>query len=211
MKTDDLIRLLAADTQVREPLGPAIAVALGVGLAVCAVLLVFQVHLRHDLLTAILQPRVAFKIGVTAAVAVLAIVLLDRIGRPGVPVVGAGRLLLLPLAAVLIAVALELAMTPAASWGERLVGRNPGWCLVYIPVFAAVPLAAILTAMRRAAPESPTRAGAVAGLAAAGMAAAFYAWHCPDDSPLFLATWYVIASAAVTGVGALLGRRLLVW
>lgn len=211
MKTDDLIRLLAADAPVRERLGPAIAVALGIGLAVCAALLVFDIHLRRDIVTAILMPRVAFKILVTASVAVLAIALLVRIGRPGVPVVTAERMLLLPLAAIIVAVGLELALTPAASWGARLVGRNAGWCLTYIPVFSAVPLAAILTAMRRSAPESPTLAGAVAGLSAAGMAAAFYAWHCPDDSPLFVATWYMIACAAVTGVGALVGRRVLVW
>lgn len=210
MKTDDLIHLLAADTR-RRPLGRALAVALAVGLAACAALLVFDVHLRRDLVHAILMPRVAFKILVTLSVAVLAVSLLERIGRPGLPVDLAARLLLLPLAAIVIAVGLELALTPAESWGARLVGRNAGWCLFYIPVFSAVPLAAFLTAMRRSAPESPTRAGAVAGLAAAGMASAFYAWHCPDDSPLFVATWYAIAGAGVTGVGAAIGRRLLVW
>lgn len=211
MKTDDLIRLLATDTRVREPLGPAIALALGIGVAVCAMLLVFEIHLRRDLATAILTPRVAFKILVTFSVAALAIVLLRRIGRPGVPVAAVERSLLLPVAAILVAVGLELALTPADSWGTRLVGRNAGWCLFYIPVFSAVPLAAILTAMRRSAPESPALAGAVAGLTAAGMAAAFYAWHCPDDSPLFVATWYTLAGAGVTGIGALVGRRLLVW
>lgn len=211
MKTDDLIRLLATDLRVREPLGPAIALAVGVGVVVCAALLIFELHLRRDIATAILSPRVAFKIGVTFCVAALAIVLLERIGRPGVPTGAVARSLLLPVAAIVIAVGLELALTPASSWGLRLVGRNAGWCLTYIPVFSAVPLAAILTAMRRSAPEDPTRAGAVAGLAAAGMAAAFYAWHCPDDSPLFVATWYTLAVAGVTGVGALAGRRLLAW
>lgn len=211
MKTDDLIHLLAADLRVRERLGPALAVALAVGLAACTALLVFDLHLRRDLVHAILTPRVAFKILVTLAVAVPAVVLLERIGRPGQPVDRAARLLLLPAVALLIAVGLELTSTPAASWGERLLGRNAAWCLFYIPVFSAVPLAAFLTAMRRSAPQSPTRAGAVAGLAAAGMASAFYAWHCPDDSPLFVATWYSIACAGVTGLGAAIGRRLLVW
>ena len=43
------------------------------------------------------------------------------------------------------------------------------------------------------------------------LAAAIYAWHCPDDSPLFVATWYTIAISMVTAVGFLLGRRLLRW
>jgi hypothetical protein len=54
-------------------------------------------------------------------------------------------------------------------------------------------------------------AGAAAGFAAGAIAAAIYAWHCPDDSPLFLATWYTIGIAIVTGAGALLGRRWLRW
>jgi hypothetical protein len=210
MKTDELIQLLAADKR-REPFGTALAVALAIGLAACAALLVFDVQLRRDIMTALMMPRVAFKILLTLSVAVFAILLLERIGRPGAPVDLASRLLLLPLLAIVIAVGLELVFTPAASWGTRLIGRNAGWCLFYIPVFSAVPLAALLTAMRRSAPQSPTRAGAVAGLAAAGMASAFYAWHCPDDSPLFLATWYALACAGVTGLGAALGRRLLVW
>ncbi|WP_418903292.1 NrsF family protein [Xanthobacter autotrophicus] len=32
-----------------------------------------------------------------------------------------------------------------------------------------------------------------------------------DDSPLFFLTWYSIAVAAVTAVGALVGSRLLRW
>jgi hypothetical protein len=51
----------------------------------------------------------------------------------------------------------------------------------------------------------------VAGLIAGGLAAALYATHCTDDSPLFVATWYSIAIGAVAVLGALLGRRLLRW
>jgi hypothetical protein len=36
-----------------------------------------------------------------------------------------------------------------------------------------------------------------------------YAAHCTDDSPLFVATWYTLATALVTAIGALLGVRFL--
>jgi hypothetical protein len=36
-----------------------------------------------------------------------------------------------------------------------------------------------------------------------------YASHCTDDSPLFVATWYPIATAVVTAAGALIGARVL--
>lgn len=92
-----------------------------------------------------------------------------------------------------------------------MIGLNPLFCLVFLPVLSLAPLAGLLWALRKGAPENPTRAGAAAGLAAGAIAAAVYAWHCPDDSPLFLATWYTIAIALVTGAGALLGRHLLRW
>ena len=37
--------------------------------------------------------------------------------------------------------------------------------------------------------------------------ATLYASHCTDDSPLFVATWYTIATALVAAVGALAGSR----
>ena len=51
--------------------------------------------------------------------------------------------------------------------------------------------------------------GAMAGLLSAGLAATLYASHCPDDSPLFVATWYTIATALVTAIGALVGSKVL--
>ena len=44
-----------------------------------------------------------------------------------------------------------------------------------------------------------------------GIAATFYAAHCPDDSPLFVAVWYPLAIAILTGLGALAGRFSLRW
>ena len=51
--------------------------------------------------------------------------------------------------------------------------------------------------------------GAIAGLVSAGLAATLYAAHCSDDSPLFVVTWYTIATALVTAVGALVGSKVL--
>jgi len=65
--------------------------------------------------------------------------------------------------------------------------------------------------LRSGAPRSPGLTGALAGAAAAGIAALFYASHCPDDSPLFVATWYPLATLICMGAGALAGRRFLAW
>jgi hypothetical protein len=70
-------------------------------------------------------------------------------------------------------------------------------------------LAAALFGLRHGAPTRPAIAGAIAGLVSAGLAATLYASHCSDDSPLFVATWYTIATALVAAIGALAGSRVL--
>lgn len=92
-----------------------------------------------------------------------------------------------------------------------MMGHYSAFCLLFVPMLSIAPLAAILYSIRQGAPENPGLAGAVAGLAAGGIAAAIYAWHCPDDSPLFLATWYSIAVMIATAAGFLLGRWMLRW
>jgi hypothetical protein len=72
-------------------------------------------------------------------------------------------------------------------------------------------LAATLWALRRGASTRPALSGALAGLLSGGAAATVYAVHCPEDSPLFYASWYVLAILGATALGALLGARLLRW
>jgi len=43
----------------------------------------------------------------------------------------------------------------------------------------------------------------------AGLAATLYASHCTDDSPLFVMTWYSIATALVAAIGAFVGSKVL--
>jgi hypothetical protein len=119
---------------------------------------------------------------------------------------------LLPLAALaVLAVALELFILPSTSWASRLVGSNALVCLVAIPTLAIAPLAALLVILRSGAPASPALAGGAAGLLAAATAGALYAFHCFDDSPLFVVTWYALAALPVVALGAAIGHRLLRW
>ncbi|MFN8722300.1 MAG: NrsF family protein, partial [Rhodospirillales bacterium] len=84
-------------------------------------------------------------------------------------------------------------------------------CLTAVPALAALPLVAMLAALRHGAPSRPTISGAVAGLASGALAATAYAAHCTDDSPLFVALWYPAAIAIVTTAGALAGRVFARW
>lgn len=211
MKTDDLISLLAQDAPVRFSLGQRLALALAVGVGVSAVLLLSTIGLRANLLAAFETVRVPFKISLTFLLALTANCLVFRIGKPGLNARPLAMCLLIPLVLLIIAISTELAVVPEPLWSASLIGTHAAFCVFFIPVLSLVPLAGFLKALQSGAPENPGLAGAAAGLAASGIAAALYAWHCPDDSPLFLATWYGLAVCLVTVVGYLVGRKTLRW
>ncbi|WP_029350906.1 DUF1109 domain-containing protein [Bosea sp. 117] len=211
MKTDELISLLSVDAPVRRRLGQALAVALVVGVVISAVLLIGTVGLRHNLVSVFETARVLFKIGFTLLLAGVATLLAARIGRPDASARRPALLLLLPLASLVAAVAVELAVLPEEAWAASWEGAHAAFCVFFIPVLSLAPLLGILWAMREGAPRDPGLAGAAAGLAAGAIGGALYAWHCPDDSPLFVATWYTLGILIVASLGYLIGRRLLRW
>ncbi|BBK30351.1 hypothetical protein EDC65_2203 [Stella humosa] len=211
MKTDELIRALATDRRGGMPLPRRLTLALAGGLAATLVAFLVGLGLRADIVAAAGTVRFLLKPALTLLLAAAALVAVLRLARPDGQPAGLATLLLLAPLALAVAIAVELAVTPAASWGTRLVGSNAGVCLVAIPLLALAPLAAMLAVLRRGAPMAPMRLGMAAGLAAGALAAAFYAVHCPDDSPLFVATWYGTAIAVTTAAGGLAGRRLLRW
>ncbi len=212
MKTDDLIRALAADSEVRAmPPGRALALALIPGVAIALGLHFVVLGLRPHLLTLLGEPRLLFKLCLTFLLVALSGPLVLRLVRPGGGVRRAALMLAIVPALLAAAILAELLAVPAAEWGQRLVGTNAMFCLKTIPYLAAAPLVAVLLALRQGAPEHPALAGAAAGLFAGAIGAAFYATHCPDDLPLFVAAWYTLAITFVIGTGALAGSRCLRW
>lgn len=211
MKTDDLIRALAADARPGWRLSSAFALALVVGVVAAAGVFALNLSPRPHLFALLVEWRLVFKFAVTLSLAASALVLALRLSQPGVSAARAGRALLVPVLMLAAGVAAELVTTPASQWRTELVGRYAVYCTTLIPLIAAPALGALLLALRRGAPTRPALAGAAAGLAAGGIGAALYALHCVDDSPLFVLAWYGIAVAVVTAVGALAGSRLLRW
>lgn len=211
MKTDDLIHLLAQDAPVRSRIGKALTMAVIAGILISGGLFFAMIGFRADIDTAMETMRFLFKFVVTIALAVTACAVVFRIGRPGASLRLWGWMLLAAPVLLLGAVVAEMAVMPADSWSARMIGHNARFCLTLIPLLSIGPLACFLFALRQGAPERPGVAGAVAGLAASGIAATFYASNCTDDSPLFVLLWYPIAIAIVTGIGYVLGRRLLRW
>jgi hypothetical protein len=212
VKTGDLIRALAADSEVHPmPPGRALALALIPGVAIALGLHFAILGLRPDLLTLLGEPRLLFKLCLTILLLGLSRPLVLRLVRPGASVRRAALMLAIVPALLAAANLAELLAVPAAEWGQRLVGNNAMFCLKSIPFLAAAPLVATLLALRQGAPERPALAGAAAGLFAGAIGAACYATHCPDDSPLFVAAWYTLGIGIVAAIGAAAGSRLLRW
>jgi hypothetical protein len=210
MDTDHLIQTLAADNESRaRPVSTVLAMALLVALPVAAAMLLVTLGFRPDFMTAMRNPFFDLKFVVTLALAIPAIVISLHLSRPEAVL---GRwiwLLLLSPFILVIAILAEMMVPQRTSMMARLVGRNSMLCLSAIPVLSLPILAATLLALRHGAPAHPALAGALAGLLSAGLAATLYAAHCVDDSPLFVATWYTLATALVTAIGALAGSRWL--
>ena len=213
MRTDDLINVIVADNAtVTRPIRQMIFAAFGIGCLLAVIAFTLLLGIRPDFAHAITHdPRFMFKFVFAIGLAIPAATLVNRLSRPD----GAGGIALtmvaIPLLLLGAAVLLEMFLVPPERWSAAALGTMPGTCLTYIPLLSIAPFIATLAALRYGAPARPAVAGAAAGLASASIAAALYAAFCVDDSPMFVAIWYVAGIAAVTLLGSLIGGRLLRW
>ncbi|MGV8937370.1 MAG: NrsF family protein [Allorhizobium sp.] len=213
MQTSDLINALKADAPKRPPLplGRIWWAAIVAATIFAAIAFFVLLGPRPDVSAAAHTVRFLFKFAVTLSLAVTAFCLLRTLSRPGSDAKAIAPWLILTPVLVGAAVLTELFVVPADQLLTVWRGSNAVLCMTFIPVIGLAPLGVFLAALSYGAPTRPTFAGAVAGLLAGGLAATFYAAHCPDDSPLFVATWYSIAIVGLAGLGAILGRRIARW
>jgi hypothetical protein len=212
VKTSELIAALTADASPAPiHLGRRLASGLALGLAGAVLLYAVFIGPRPDFADAMRTLRFNLKFIDALALALPSLLLVFRLARPDARPGALAFWLLAPLILIAVAVAVELMVVPRDEWLARLVGHNMRYCTVLIVMMAAPILAGLIAALRAGAPQHPGWTGALAGAAAAGMAAFLYASHCPDDSPLFVATWYPLAALIAAGAGAWAGRRYLAW
>ncbi len=211
MRTDDLIRALAADTMPERPVAGAMLWVLVPALGGALLLLWLILGFRSDLLQAVSNPVALTRWVLAGALAVVSMRLALALARPE----GGAQARLWPLAGVaLLALGLlgwAYVTTPPGGRQMAMVGKTMWTCLLTIPLLSVLPVGGMLWALRRGATTVPARAGAVVGLAGSAAAAAVYALHCTEDSPLFYVTWYGVAILGVTLVSAAIGARVLRW
>ena len=210
MDTDQLIRTLAADNSHRaRPVGLALMLALLAAAPVSLLMFFTELGVRPDVMIAMRNPFFDLKFAVTLALAISAIAVSLHLSRPEASLRSFGWWLLIPAGILTAGISGEMMMPQRLPMMTRLVGKNSWVCMTAIPALSLPILTGALIGLRHGAPARPAVAGAIAGLLSAGLAATLYASHCTDDSPLFVATWYTIATALVTAIGALAGPKLL--
>ena len=213
MKTDELIALLA-----RSPVAVDRAAAsrrfhahLAAAIVACAAIVWFAYGPRPDWRTAIELPMFWLKLAFPAATGLAALLVLHRLGHPGMRLKASPAGLILPLAMVWLMTAAVLMATPPDAWGAAVLGTSWRQCVLSILALSIPAFILAFAAMRTLAPTRLALAGATAGLFA-GCAAAFaYAIHCTEMQAPFLGVWYAIGMLVPAGAGALLGPRVLRW
>jgi len=210
MNTDRFIRTLAADNAYRpRPVSFALMLALLAAAPVTLLMFFAGLGIRPDVMTAMHNPFFCLKFAVTLALAIAAIAVSLHLSRPEASLGGFAWLLLVPAGFLFAGISSEMMLPQRLPMVTRLVGNNSRICMTAIPLMSLPILAGALIGLRHGAPARPALAGAFAGMLSAGLAATLYASHCTDDSPLFVVTWYTIAIALVTAIGALAGSKLL--
>lgn len=210
METDRLILALAADNDHRpQPVRSQLAMALLVTLPVAAAMMLVTIGLRPDFMAAMRNPFFDLKFVIALALAIPAIVISVHLSRPEASLGRWVWMLLLSPFILIAAIVAEMMVPQRTPMMMRMVGKSAGVCTMAISLFSLPILGAVLLALRHGAPSRPAFVGALAGLMSSGLAATIYAAHCVDDSPLFVAVWYTLATLMVTGLGAALGARVL--
>jgi hypothetical protein len=213
MKTDDLIKLLAADTlPVQRRAAPRrLALALVAGLPLAAAIMLVDYGVRRDIAQAMLLPMFWMKLMFPAVIGAGAFVALQRLARPGVRAGASWLGIAVPVLLLWLLAGAVLATAPAETRAELVLGQTWRSCSASIAWISLPVFVAVLLALRSLAPTRPAWAGACAGALAGGAGAAVYALHCPELQAPFLAVWYVLGMAVPVAVGALLGPRVLRW
>jgi len=205
MRTDDLI----ADLSGRlEPVAPGaltrmLATAAVLGLVCSAILMLWMLGLRHDIARAIMSFGMWTKLVYTFAIAGFGFWLVARAGRPGADMARPARFLALPVLAIALLAAAQLA-APGADMRGLVMGHSSRVCAIRVILIALPTLAATFWALKR-------MAGIGAGLFAGAVGGFVYSFHCTESSAPFIGIWYSLGIVLTAGIGGLLGRDLLRW
>jgi hypothetical protein len=166
---------------------------------------------RPDLMPAMATLAFWAKFAFTLLLGLAGIAAASRLARPAGRAGAPLAMTAIVLAVIAVLALVQFMMAPAPAHPALLLGISALVCPWYIMALSLPLLAGALWAMRGLAPTRLTLAGAVAGLAAGGLGAFVYSFHCIESAMPFVAIWYSLGIAGATVAGALLGRLMLRW
>jgi hypothetical protein len=216
VNTERLIDVLSANLEPvsHRRLENTLILAMVTGGAAAFALMLATVGPRPDLQSTAHLEWSAVKLLFALSVISMGAPVLIRSMRPGLEDGTCWALVLFPFVAAMVVAFAMLVLGRPQAWCGMLLGAStmsPGRCLLCIMLFSAIPLAALIWALREGAPTRLKVCGAIAGIVAAGLGAAAYALTCTSDTIPFIAIWYGAAIAIYAVIGAQLGPRLLRW
>jgi hypothetical protein len=210
MRTDDLIRTLAADAgPVRtRPVAPGLLAAALAGsvlwLAILAVQFGPPAQAAH---AGWFWMKTSYSL-LLAAAGLMATV---RLSRPGGRIGAVAWLALATVAWLLMMAGHETMGAAPGQMAHLWLGQTWRICPVRILILAAPVYAAVLWLMRRTAPTRLALTGAAAGLFAGAVGATVYGLYCQETAAAFVVAWYTFGIAVCAALGAIVGRYLLRW
>jgi hypothetical protein len=200
-----------------DDLEPVRPVSIKGGLAIAAAItltaiaaVIMRKGMRADLLAGhpsemfLLRAGILLLLGVATAYSVLSM------ASPGVGKQGNGWKIALSAATLFPLAAMIVAMT--GNVGPAITEMQSGvQCMTMSLIGGVATAIPMVLWLRKGAPTNLERAGWLTGVAAGGLGAFAYNFHCPFESIVYIGLWYTLAVGACAIIGRLLVPRLIRW
>ena len=212
MKTDDFIAMLATGVEPVQPHVPERRFAQAMALSLpLAFLIMLQFGIRPDLLQVLGDPMLWVKFAFPGMVAIISLLLVLRLSRPGMATGHLPASLSAPALAMCLLAAVALANAAPPDRAALVMGTTWQVCTFNIALISVPVFIGSFWALKGLAPTRLSQAGGCAGLLAGAAGAFVYAIHCPELDAPFLLIWNGLGMLVPAAVGAVLGPRLLRW
>ena len=212
MKTEELIAHLSDDLTPTPShyVGRVLAMGLGLGFLLSAILMLVAMGPRPDLSAAMEGSAFWMKLAYTLSFAALGLWMVERLGRSDTSARMPTLFLLVPMILLAIIAVVQFNQ-PGIDRHHLMMGDSWRVCAIDILTISLPAFVAVFWALRKLAPTRLQLAGAGAGLLAGGVGASVYAFHCVEYTAPFILIWYTSGMAAAALIGALISRWTLRW
>jgi hypothetical protein len=212
MKTDELVKMLATSAgDEKNKSRNRYLVAIGLSLLVSAVMMFSLLGLLPNLGEVIMWPNFWMKVAFSATLAGAGILSITRLARPGHPIGYAWIGVIFPITLIWVLASYTLISACPADREDLLFSETWTVCPLLIVMLSIPMLIGMLWALKDYAPTRLGLTGASCGLFSGAMGALVYTLHCPEMSAPFIGTWYLLGILITTGLGWIIGRKVLRW